>query len=58
MELAYYDRDGRPISEEQWQRFGRQKDYGRVDYTDLTRPRGDLAARLPTLYASRCMLAR
>jgi hypothetical protein len=37
MELAYYDRDGRPISEEQWQRFGHQKDYGRVDYTDLTR---------------------
>jgi hypothetical protein len=37
MELAYYDRDGQPISWEQWQRFGRQKDYGRVDCTDVTR---------------------
>jgi hypothetical protein len=37
MELLYYDRDGRPISEEQWQRFGHHKDYGRVGYTDATR---------------------
>jgi hypothetical protein len=37
MELLYYDRDGQPISEEQWQRFGHQSGYGRVDYTDATR---------------------
>jgi hypothetical protein len=37
MELLHYDRDGRPISQEQWQRFGHQNDYGRVDYTDTTR---------------------
>ena len=28
-EPAYYDRDGRPISEQQWQRFGHQSGYGR-----------------------------
>ena len=36
MELAYYDRDGRPISEQQWRRLGHQAGYGRVDYTDAT----------------------
>jgi hypothetical protein len=37
MELAYYDRDGRPISEAQWHRLGQRSGYGRVDYTDATR---------------------
>lgn len=35
MELRYYDRDGRPVSREQWQRLGSQEGYGRVDHTDL-----------------------
>jgi hypothetical protein len=34
MELLYYDRDGRPVSQKQWQHLGSQHDYCRVDYTD------------------------
>jgi hypothetical protein len=37
MQARYYDRDGRPVSEERWQELGRQPGYSRIGYTDETR---------------------
>ena len=37
MKALYYDRDGRPVSPEQWQQLGRQPGYSRVGYADATR---------------------
>ncbi len=37
MQALYYDRDGRPVSEQRWQELGRQPGYSRIGYTDGTR---------------------
>jgi len=37
MQALYYDRDGRPVSREQWQQLGRQPGYSRVGYADAVR---------------------
>ena len=34
MQAWYYDRDGRPVSEEQWQELGREPGYSRIGYAD------------------------
>ena len=34
MQAQYYDRDGRPVSEQRWQELGRQPGYSRIGYTD------------------------
>src|SRR6201981_709673 len=34
MQALYYDREGRPVSEERWQELGRQPGYSRIGYTD------------------------
>lgn len=36
MQARYYDRGGRPVSEERWQELGRQPGYSRIGYTDET----------------------
>jgi hypothetical protein len=37
MQALYYDRDGRPVSEQRWQELGRQPGYSRIGYADGTR---------------------
>ena len=37
MQALYYDRDGRPVSQQEWRRLGRQPGYSRVGYADATR---------------------
>ena len=37
MQAPYYDRDGRPVSQEQWQQLGRQPGYSRIGYHDAVR---------------------
>jgi hypothetical protein len=37
MQALYYDRDNRPVSQQEWQKLGRQPGYGRVGYADATR---------------------
>ena len=37
MQPLYYDRDGRPVSQQQWRHLGRQPGYSRVGYTDAIR---------------------
>ena len=37
MQALYYDRDGRPVSQQEWQRLGRQPGYSRVGYADAVR---------------------
>ena len=37
MQARYYDRDGRPVSQERWQELGRQPGYSRIGYADETR---------------------
>lgn len=34
MQALYYDRDGRPVSEERWRQLGRQPGYSRIGYFD------------------------
>jgi hypothetical protein len=34
MQALYYDRDGHPVSYEQWKELGRRPGYSRVDYAD------------------------
>src|SRR5581483_8955244 len=34
MQAQYYDRDGRPVSEQQWHELGRQPGYSRIGYAD------------------------
>lgn len=34
MQALYYDRDGRPVSEERWRQLGRQPGYSRIGYAD------------------------
>jgi hypothetical protein len=36
MQALYYDRDGHPVSYEQWKELGRRPGYSRVDYADGT----------------------
>ena len=36
MQALFYDRDGHPVSYEQWQQLGRQPGYSRVGYADST----------------------
>ena len=33
MQALYYDRDGRPVSQERWRQLGRQPGYSRVGYS-------------------------
>jgi hypothetical protein len=37
VQALYYDRDGRPVSQERWQELGRQPGYSRIGYVDGTR---------------------
>ena len=37
MQALYYDRDGRPVSQQEWRRLGRQPGYSRVGYADAAR---------------------
>src|SRR6266513_2241576 len=37
MQAPYYDRDGLPVSREQWQQLGRQPGYSRIGYHDAVR---------------------
>jgi hypothetical protein len=37
MQAQYYDRDGRPVTEQRWQELGRQPGYSRIGYTDEAR---------------------
>ena len=37
MQALYYDRDGRPVSQERWQQLGRRPGYSRVGYADAVR---------------------
>jgi hypothetical protein len=37
MQALYYDRDGRPVSQQRWQQLGRQPGYSRVGYADTVR---------------------
>ena len=34
MRALYYDRDGHPVSQEQWQQLGRQPGYNRIGHAD------------------------
>jgi hypothetical protein len=34
MQAQYYDRDGRPVSEQRWQELGRQPGYSLIGYAD------------------------
>jgi hypothetical protein len=34
MQALYYDRDGRPVSQERWRQLGRRPGYSRVGYAD------------------------
>jgi hypothetical protein len=34
MQALYYDRDGRPVSEERWRQLGRKPGYSRIGYAD------------------------
>jgi hypothetical protein len=34
MHALYYDRDGRPVSQERWRQLGRRPGYSRVGYAD------------------------
>jgi hypothetical protein len=33
----YYDRDGRPVSQQRWRQLGRQPGYSRIGYTAAVR---------------------
>jgi hypothetical protein len=37
MQALYYDRDGRPVSQQRWQQLGRQPGYSRIGYHDVVR---------------------
>ena len=37
MQAPYYDRDGRPVSQQQWRQLGRRPGYSRVGYADAVR---------------------
>jgi hypothetical protein len=37
MQALYFDRDGRPVSQQRWQQLGRRPGYSRIGYADAIR---------------------